>query len=965
MINEERKTACHTLTFGSKTWQRYGGQTMLLRLLLCAAFLIPHFSLLISHSSFLIQHSTFFICPAYGQGAPIIRNFPATEYKAHNMNFDVIMGDDGTVYFANFEGLLYYDNAEWRIIHTPGVSRITAVFRDQKGTIWTGGYNYIGYVESDEQGCLRLHSLHDSSQQQTFQGEVQWIWEREGHIFFKVSDDKIYTIQNDNVLWAAGEKLPTTGFSVFVDQTHITQVQELEDGLKAVSTNGNGIIVMDANDKELFRLTEDNGLCSNNVNHITYNKHGLIWGATDSGVFAVAFPSIYTHYTQHQGLRGGVLSIEKLGNDLFVGTIRGLFVKKGIQFEPVKDVKYGCWQLARQGNSLLAATSNGVYRISPGPNVKHLNTDNTLSLLVDEGGYYSGEADGVYYNTGAIHKKVSDLEKVVKIRRDSQGTIWMQNLYGKIWRNFAPYTDKKEPEASATLVEYNGQVLPINTFTTKPFPYPTFSYTDPEGVTWLTNPKARHLYAFKDGNVQTKLSHDVYPLMELSVRTMLRDDRLLWIGSDKGLNVVYYTRQEPSEAPHKPRLLLRSVLLHGDSVLWGGYGEQITQLPTLNSDDHRLTFNFSIDYPSLTLKTQYRNRINGGKWSAWDTDTFEEFNNLTHGSYTLEIQARDAFGKLSDIVTVQFDIRAPFYLRWYMIVFYLLLLMLAAYLIMQWRTIQLEKDKHRLERLVQQRTKQVVRLEKQASVGKLTQGLIDRILNPLNYINNFAKLSEGLVKDVTANIEDEKEHMDPDNYEDTLDVLDMLKGNLQKVGEHGANTTRTLKAMEEMLKDRSGGISQMNLTTLLHQNEEMVRKYFENEISQYHIKTIFELPQNDILINGNAEQLNKTFMNLLTNAIYALVKKAQRGQAYDPEISLTTEMSNKHILLHFRDNGIGIESTIMDKIFDPFFTTKTTGEASGVGLYLGREIIQNHGGDISVQSEKDVYTEFTITLPVI
>ena len=48
--------------------------------------------------------------------------------------------------------------------------------------------------------------------------------------------------------------------------------------------------------------------------------------------------------------------------------------------------------------------------------------------------------------------------------------------------------------------------------------------------------------------------------------------------------------------------------------------------------------------------------------------------------------------------------------------------------------------------------------------------------------------------------------MDEDNYEDTKDILGMLEGNLQKVGEHGVNTTRTLKAMEEMLKDRSGGI---------------------------------------------------------------------------------------------------------------------------------------------------------------
>jgi signal transduction histidine kinase len=63
------------------------------------------------------------------------------------------------------------------------------------------------------------------------------------------------------------------------------------------------------------------------------------------------------------------------------------------------------------------------------------------------------------------------------------------------------------------------------------------------------------------------------------------------------------------------------------------------------------------------------------------------------------------------------------------------------------------------------------------------------------------------------------------------------------------------------------------------------------------------------------------------------------------------------------DNGTGIEEKSIGKIFDPFFTTKTTEEAAGVGLYLSREIIQNHGGDISVTSVKEEFTEFTITLP--
>jgi signal transduction histidine kinase len=321
---------------------------------------------------------------------------------------------------------------------------------------------------------------------------------------------------------------------------------------------------------------------------------------------------------------------------------------------------------------------------------------------------------------------------------------------------------------------------------------------------------------------------------------------------------------------------------------------------------------------------------------------------------------------------------------------YLLLLLVLFYMLFQLRLRKLEKDKIRLENVIQERTAEVVkqkdeieekskrletalkdlgeaqneliRQEKMATVGKLTQGLIDRILNPLNYINNFAKLSEGLVKDVKANVEDEKEQMSEDNYEDTMDVLDMLSGNLQKVGEHGQNTTRTLKAMEEMLKDRSGGIISMDLSAVISQNEKMLQEYYKKEIAEHHIKTVFNLPETHLQIDGNAEQLSKTIMCLLGNSIYAVVKKAM-NTSYSPEIVLEAKDAGDAVKITVHDNGIGIEDTIINKIFDPFFTTKTTGEAAGVGLYLSREIVQNHGGDISVQSVKNDYTEFTITLP--
>ena len=902
----------------------------------------------------------------WSQGIPFIRNYTATEYGGHNQNFDIMTGDDGTVYVANFEGLLYYDHAEWHMLHTPGVTRITALFRDSKGTIWTGGYNYIGYVEIAANGCPTLHSIVNNK---TFHGEVQWIWERDGNLFFLVSDKEIYTIINNNVAWAQGASLPKTGPSTFIGEAHVNQVQQLGDyNLKVLATDGEGLVFQYKDGKEIFRITENNGLCSNNVKFVTYDGHGLIWGATDNGIFSIGFPSVYTHLTANEGLRGEVLALTKYQGEMYAGTQYGLFHMKGKSFVQISEISYACWQLGKQGDNLLAATADGIYQINSSNKVSQLTTANTLSLMVEEDGFYSGEVDGIYHYDSHTrqHKKISDIEKVVKIVRDKNQIIWIQNLYGHIWKsnNGHHFEQVKNSEDEiATLVSYNNEVTVVKSTATEPFPYPAFSYADDSKNLWLTDTKGKNLYAMKDGDKQKLLSDAAHPLMDFSVRAMVHDNDLLWMGGDKGVNVVSLVHKDPVKEA-KATLRIRSIYLHGgDSILWGGYGNMPTELPTLSAEDRHITFTFSTNIQSLLLKTQYRTRMDDGNWSVWDYDTREEYPNLSPGKHVFEVQARDSYGRITEPISISFTIMHPFYMRWYMNLLYLILLGIIIYAVMRWRLYRLERDKQQLETLVQERTQQVVRLEKMATVGKLTQGLIDRILNPLNYINNFAKLSQGLIKDATANIEDEKERMDQDNYEDTMDVLDMLKGNLEKVGEHGANTTRTLKAMEEMLKDRSGGRVSMNLTSLLQQDKEMLEKYYAQEIAAHHIKIAFDIPNQELTINANPEMLSKTFMSMLGNAVYAISKKASRT-AFEPVISLKVEQQSNAITITIRDNGIGIESTIIDKVFDPFFTTKPTGEGSGVGLYLSREIIQNHDGDITVESVKDEYTEFIITLPI-
>ena len=233
--------------------------------------------------------------PALGQGLPFMRNYTAEEYDAHTRNFDILVDpDEGVVYVANFEGLLFYDNAEWDIKHTPGYTRITKLYKDSEGTIWTGGYNYMGYLKMSDVNDLDLHALENVSD---FRGEVNRIWEADGVVMFATVKNEVYRVD--------GERLSKVGEGEHLlpeERQHDYQsfqdgdVQRLQlvDNFWAVAEAGKGIRFTDGQGNEIFRVTEENGLINNNINRLSYDGRGLLWGATDNGFFSLMVPSAYS-----------------------------------------------------------------------------------------------------------------------------------------------------------------------------------------------------------------------------------------------------------------------------------------------------------------------------------------------------------------------------------------------------------------------------------------------------------------------------------------------------------------------------------------------------------------------------------------------------------------------------------------------------------------------------------------------
>ncbi len=939
------------------------------------------------------------------KGLPLIRNYTAEEYGAHNRNFDVETGPDGTVFFANFEGLLYYDHAQWRIVHTPEINRITVVYRDSRSTIWVGGYNFFARVGHNANGELYMRRVENSN---LFRGEVMEIFEDKDTLQFLCSDNNLYCICNNKVELkchvdydaeislkseiVSTEALKKGQGDLILDD--ITQEVEVGDDMKVLVRQDKGLLITDEHGNELYTITEDDGLCSNQVAYVAYDGHGLLWGATAHGIFSIEIASPYTYLLRKDGLSGEIHTIMSFEGYIYVGGSTGLFRLNGNKPHRVGNINGTCWSLCLGVNGMYAATSSGIYLIGKNGSVSRLTRKSTTAILTDGAKIYAGETDGVYlYERDLNARKVCDLSQVTKMEKlylrpnDNKVSIWLQNVYGIVYHkgfndtSFKPLHNDTAKHTAATIVNISGKrmgsgealpdsVLVIGALDTIPFPYPAYSTIDRIGNVWLTDKDAKSLYQWQGGYRIDEYDNLLKPLRDIAVGSLYCLGGQIWIGSDDMLVIVDTHKQALDSLTANPKILFRSIIFEHDSVLWGGYGSTPQSLPDIDSHKRHLRFVYTLDHTPLTGKTFYRYRLNDDIWSAWSEKQEAEFINLPPGSFTLSVQALLANGQLSKVASIDFNIDFPLFIRWYMLILYLFIIILLIVALFRYRLKKLNQDKMKLEQLVQERTAdlltaqhELIRQEKMATVGKLTQGLIDRILNPMNYIINFSKLSEGLVKDIRANIEANKDGIDKDDYEDTEEVLTMLTKNLTSVDRYGQNTTRILKAMEELLKDRTVNFADTDLAQILKADEEMLQQYFAKDIEAYHIRTTFNLPDQPMPLHGNAEMLSKTIMGLIGNSVYAIIKKAKHTQ-YDPEITLTATMEKDNYVVCIHDNGIGIEGTILNKIFDPFFTTKTSDEATGVGLYLSREIIQNHGGDITVESVKDKHTEFTITIPI-
>lgn len=277
------------------------------------------------------------------------------------------------------------------------------------------------------------------------------------------------------------------------------------------------------------------------------------------------------------------------------------------------------------------------------------------------------------------------------------------------------------------------------------------------------------------------------------------------------------------------------------------------------------------------------------------------------------------------------------------------------------RTAELTKQKEELELALEElrnTQSQLIQSEKMASLGELTAGIAHEIQNPLNFVNNFSEVSNELLEEMQAEIEQ-------GNSAEVKQIVKDLKSNLEKINHHGKRADSIVKGMLLHSRASTGQKEPTDINALADEYLRLAYHGLRAKDKSFNAKFDTDFDENLGKINVIPQDMGRVILNLLTNAFYAVTeKKKALGDSFQPAVTISTRKVGKNLELRVTDNGNGIPQKVLDKIFQPFFTTKPTGQGTGLGLSLSYDIVKAHGGEIKVESVEDKGTEFTVEIPL-
>ena len=437
-----------------------------------------------------------------------------------------------------------------------------------------------------------------------------------------------------------------------------------------------------------------------------------------------------------------------------------------------------------------------------------------------------------------------------------------------------------------------------------------------------------------------------------TMRAVLAEEEAVWIATSNGL--VRY--QPQADTLSAGAVHIRSLSsLPADSTLRAvsDIGPQTTDIPAFDYAHHSVRLRYAAPSYTQPHATEYRVRLAGlsDTWSNWTTSAQRDFTNLPPGAYTFEVQARTARTGPTSITPYAFRILPPWYRTWWVYALYGLggLGLLAG--VVQWRTHALQRQQRYLERVVAERTTEISRKNEQlAQQAKRLQSLDEAksqfFANISHELRTPLTLILGPVRQLLSKpgIASPVKHRLKGVQQNAERLLDMVQQLLDLARLEAGTFTI---APQQCAVGRRLARHARTFTDLGHAHDLNIRVEHSGP------------PKNARPAYADLDYLEQVVSNLMGNAI--------KFTPADGHVVVRVDETATETRLLVSDTGIGIANEHHQAIFERFQqvdgSATRTHSGVGIGLALTKDLVEAHGGRITVRSTPGEGTTFTVILP--
>lgn len=240
----------------------------------------------------------------------------------------------------------------------------------------------------------------------------------------------------------------------------------------------------------------------------------------------------------------------------------------------------------------------------------------------------------------------------------------------------------------------------------------------------------------------------------------------------------------------------------------------------------------------------------------------------------------------------------------------------------------------------------LIQSAKLAAVGELAAGVAHELNNPLTGILGY---TQWLLLEASKNVEGGIPAKDVGPMCTRLEKIEREVLRCKDIVQNLLNFSRS----QESWGDKGPPMERLPINNVV----EATLGVTDHQLELAKVKVERRLGENLPAVDGNANQLQQVFINIVINA-----SKSMPGGG---TLVVTTRKDGHAVLVSFQDDGTGMPASVRDRIFEPFFTTRKVGEGTGLGLSVSYGLVKAHGGEITVESAEGKGSTFTIRLPAV